>query len=141
MWQIIRELVARGVTIFLTTQDLDEADRLAHRIAVLDHGRLVAEGTPTELKRLVSGGHIRLSFADAVELERATRILDEGTPDDETLTLQIPNEGGTRTLRELLDRLDAAAIDVGELAVETPDLDDVFLSLTADHEPEKVTVP
>ena len=73
MWQTVRELVAGGVTIFLTTQDLDEADRLAHRIAVLDHGVLVAEGSPDELKRLVSGGHIRLSFADAAELERAAR--------------------------------------------------------------------
>ena len=73
MWQTVRDLVAGGVTIFLTTQDLDEADRLAHRIAVLDHGVLVAEGSPDELKRLVSGGHIRLSFADAAELERAAR--------------------------------------------------------------------
>ena len=73
MWEIIRELVAGGVTIFLTTQYLDEADRLAHRIAVLDHGQLVAEGTPNELKRLVPGGHIRLAFADAAELERAAR--------------------------------------------------------------------
>ena len=63
MWQTVRDLVAGGVTIFLTTQDLDEADRLAHRIAVLDRGVLVAEGSPDELKRLVSGGHIRLSFA------------------------------------------------------------------------------
>ena len=73
MWEIIRELVAGGVTIFLTTQYLDEADRLAHRIAVLDHGKLVAEGTPNELKRLVPGGHIRLAFGDAAELERARR--------------------------------------------------------------------
>ena len=65
MWQIIRDLSARGVTIFLTTQYLEEADQLADRIAVLDHGRLVAEGTPGELKRLIPGGHIRLQFGDA----------------------------------------------------------------------------
>ncbi len=141
MWQIVRDLVGRGVTIFLTTQDLDEADRLANRIAVLDHGRLVAEGNPTELKRLVPGGHIRLSFSDAAELGRAARILDDGAPDEEALTLQIPGDGGTQSLRALLDRLDAASIDVGELVVETPDLDDVFLSLTGDHDTQKVSVP
>jgi ABC-2 type transport system ATP-binding protein len=140
MWEIIRDLVSRGVTIFLTTQYLDEADRLANRIAVLDRGKLVAQGTPTELKRLVPGGHIRLAFSDSAELERAARILEDGSRDEEALTLQVPNDGGTRSLRALLDRLDAASIDVGELAVQTPDLDDVFLSLTGDHDTERATV-
>ncbi len=140
MWEIIRELVVDGVTIFLTTQDLDEADRLAHRIGVLDKGRLVAEGTPNELKRLVPGGHIRLTFGDAAELARAAHVLGDGASDEEALTLQVPGDGGTHALRSLLDRLDAASIDVGELAVQTPDLDDVFLSLTGDGEKEQVTV-
>jgi ABC-2 type transport system ATP-binding protein len=137
MWQTVRDLVAGGVTIFLTTQDLDEADRLAHRIAVLDHGVLVAEGAPDELKRLVSGGHIRLSFADAAELERAARAFDGAPRDDEALTLQIPSDGGVGSLRALLDRLDAGSIEVAALSVETPDLDDVFLSLTGDPTVEK----
>jgi ABC-2 type transport system ATP-binding protein len=141
MWDLIRDLVAGGATIFLTTQYLDEADRLAHRIAVLDKGRLVAHGTPNELKRLVPGGHVRLAFRDVAALGRASGVFDEGTPDEETLTLQLPSDGGTRSLRALLDRLDAAAIDPDGLAVQTADLDDVFLSLTGDHEPEKVTVP
>jgi len=108
---------------------------------VLDHGRLVAEGTPNELKRLVPGGHVRLTFGDAAELARAADVLGDGASDPEALTLQVPSDGGTRALRALLDRLDAASIDVGELAVETPDLDDVFLSLTGGSEKEEVTVP
>ena len=140
MWDIIHDLVGRGVTIFLTTQYLEEADRLAHRIAVLDRGKLVAEGTPNELKRLVSGGHIQLSFSDAVELERAARVFTDGSSDEEALTLQIPSDGGTRSLRALLDRLDAESIAVGGLVVQTPDLDDVFLSLTGDHDKQEATV-
>jgi ABC-2 type transport system ATP-binding protein len=140
MWQTIRDLVAGGVTIFLTTQDLDEADRLAHRIAVLDHGILVAQGSPDELKRLLSGGHIRLSFADAAELERAARAFDGASRDDEALSLQIASDGGVGSLRALLDKLDADSIEVAGLSVETPDLDDVFLSLTGDASHEKAAL-
>jgi len=140
MWQTVRDLVAGGVTIFLTTQDLDEADRLAHRIAVLDHGVLVAEGSPDELKRLVAGGHIRLSFADAVELERAAHAFEGASRDDEALSLQIPSDGGVGSLRALLDRLDTDSIEVAGLSVETPDLDDVFLSLTGDPTHEKAAL-
>jgi len=141
VWQTINDLVADGVTILLTTQYLEEADRLAHRIGVLDHGRFVAEGSPAELKRLVPGGHIRLTFTDRLELDRAAKVLSDGSRDDEALTLQVPSDGGAHSLRSLLDRLDAASLDVDQLAVETPDLDDVFLSLTGDQEPTGVTVP
>jgi ABC-2 type transport system ATP-binding protein len=138
MWGIIRDLVARGVTIFLTTQYLEEADRLANRIAVLDGGRIVAEGTPDELKRLVPGGHVRLAFADASELDRAAREFDGAARDDEALTLQVPSDGGLGSLRRLLDRLDGAAIEVDGLSVQTPDLDAVFLSLTSHDSDRKV---
>jgi ABC-2 type transport system ATP-binding protein len=139
MWQIIRDLVAGGVTVFLTTQYLEEADQLADRIAVLDQGKLVAEGTADELKRLVPGGHISLRFADANDRESAARALgapDPPTRDDDELTLQLPSDGGIRSLRALLARLDAESIDVDELSVHTPDLDDVFLALTSHPDAE-----
>ncbi len=137
MWQIIRDLAARGVTIFLTTQYLEEADHLADRIAVLDHGKLVAEGTANALKRLIPGGHIRLQFAHAAGLETAARTLDEVLRDDDALTLQVPSDGGVRSLRALLDRLDAESIEVDRLTVHTPDLDDVFFALTGHPTTEK----
>jgi ABC-2 type transport system ATP-binding protein len=137
LWHSIRELAAEGVTVFLTTQYLEEADQLADRIAVLDHGRLVAEGTATELKRLIPGGHVRLRFADAAELDAAAQAVRAMARDDE-LTLQVPSDGGVRSLRALLDRLDAEDIDVDELSLHTPDLDDVFLALTGDDEKEPV---
>lgn len=141
MWDTINALVATGVTIFLTTQYLEEADRLAHRIGLLDRGVMVAEGTPDELKRLVPGGHIQLSFADAADLDRAARAFDGATRDDESLTLQIPNDGGIGSLRALLDKLEADSIDVGSFSLATPDLDDVFLSLTGDPTVAKVALP
>jgi ABC-2 type transport system ATP-binding protein len=130
MWDIVRELVADGVTIFLTTQYLDEADQLADQIAVLDHGRLVAEGTPQQLKRQIPGGHVQLRFADAAQLGAAVRVLTGSTPDQESLILRVPSDGATKSLRNLLDRLDEYAIGVEEFTVQLPDLDDVFLALT-----------
>jgi ABC-2 type transport system ATP-binding protein len=130
LWQIIRDLVAGGVTIFLTTQYLDEADELSDRIAVLDAGRLVAVGTADELKRQVPGGHVRLRFGDAGRLDAAARVLSGATKDDEALSLHVPSEGGVPALRALLGQLEAAGIDVDEVSVHTPDLDDVFFALT-----------
>jgi ABC-2 type transport system ATP-binding protein len=130
MWQTVRGLVGSGVTVFLTTQYLEEADQLADRIAVLDRGRLVAEGTPEELKRMVPGGHVTLRLADADGLRRAAAALDGATPDTAQLTLQVPSDGSVTALRRLLERLDRAAVEVGGLSVHTPDLDDVFLALT-----------
>jgi ABC-2 type transport system ATP-binding protein len=130
MWEIVRGLVADGVTVFLTTQYLEEADQLADRIAVLDKGRLVAQGTPGELKRQVPGSHVRLRFASAGELDAAARLLAGATRDDENLSLRVPGDGGVRSLQALLNQLTEHAIDAEELSVHTPDLDDVFLALT-----------
>ncbi|MEO3978702.1 ATP-binding cassette domain-containing protein [Streptomyces sp. CAU 1734] len=131
MWRIIRGLVADGVTVFLTTQYLEEADQLADRIAVLNDGKIAAEGSAEELKRLVPGGHVRLRFTDPSAYQSAAHALDEVTRDDEALALQLPSDGSQRELRSILDWLDAAGIEADELTVHTPDLDDVFFALTS----------
>ncbi len=130
MWDIVRGLVADGVTIFLTTQYLEEADQLADRVAVLHGGRLVADGTPDDLKRQVPGSHVRLRFTTAAELDAAALVLTDSIRDDDALALRVPSDGGTKSLRALLDRLDERGLNAEEFSVHMPDLDDVFLALT-----------
>ncbi len=130
MWDDIRELATGGVTIFLTTQYLDEADELAHRIAVLDHGRIVAEGTPEELKRRIPGGHVQLRFTDPSALHAAAALFAGATADEERLVLRVPGNGEVSSLRRLLEQLDDARIAVEELSIARPDLDDVFFAVT-----------
>ncbi|MBV9953237.1 MAG: ATP-binding cassette domain-containing protein [Acidimicrobiia bacterium] len=133
LWQQVRDLVATGVTIFLTTQYLEEADQLADRIALLDGGRIVAEGTPAELKRLVPGGHIRLTFDDPAQLDAAALALAGSERDDDALALDVPGGSDIARLRAVLERLDRDGIAVEGLGIHSPDLDDVFLAMTGGH--------
>ncbi|MBO0887113.1 MAG: ATP-binding cassette domain-containing protein, partial [Acidimicrobiales bacterium] len=134
--QGIRDLVAGGISIFLTTQYLDDADELADQVAVLDHGRIVAEGTPSELKRRIPGGHIRLHFADPGPLAAAAALLDGASPgipsaDEANLVLQVPGDGSADSVRLLLNQLHDAHVDVAHVSIHTPDLDDVFFAVTS----------
>jgi ABC-2 type transport system ATP-binding protein len=138
MWGIIRELVSDGATVFLTTQYLDEAEELANRIAVLNDGRIAAEGTAEELKRLIPGGHIQLRFDSPDAYRRAAAQLSESVTDDEALTVRVPSDGTQRELRSILDWLDAAGTEADELTVHTPDLDDVFFALTGSDAPNQL---
>jgi len=141
MWDSIRALVAGGVTIFLTTQYLDEADHLAHRIAVLDRGRIVAQGTPDELKRRIPGGHVRLEFATDRQLDLAATLLDDASRDADKLVLEVPTGGDVGSLRRILGRLDDAAVEIEQISIHTPDLDDVFFAVTGHgaEQPEAVS--
>jgi ABC-2 type transport system ATP-binding protein len=135
MWDIVRGLAGEGTTVFLTTQYLEEADQLADRVAILDRGHLVAQGSARELKRRIPGGRIDLTFADAAARSRAAEVLGVPlTDDDDALGLQIPTDGNIRSLRRVLRELEEAAVDVAELSIHTPDLDDVFLTLTGRSE-------
>jgi ABC-2 type transport system ATP-binding protein len=140
MWDIVRGLVADGATIFLTTQYLEEADELADRIGVLDGGRLVAEGTAEELKRLVPGATLRLTFRDRPELDSAVALLPDAAAFPDSLTLTVPSDGSLRSLRSVLRTLDDACIEADHLVVDTPDLDDVFLALTGRPTDETVEI-
>jgi ABC-2 type transport system ATP-binding protein len=141
MWDAIRDLAAGGVTILLTTQYLDEADELADRIAVLDHGRIVAEGTADELKRRIPGGHVRLQFPEPDALRAAADLLDAASADEERLELQVPSDASVASLRRLLEQLDAADIEVAQLSIHIPDLDDVFFAVTGRPAGEAIPVP
>ncbi len=135
VWEMVRSLVDEGITVFLTTQYLEEADELADRIAILDRGRIVAQGSPQELKRRIPGGRIDLSFADGDAQLKAAEVLRVLVREDDELTLEIATEDdNVATLRRVLRQLDEAAVDVDALSIHTPDLDDVFLALTSRHD-------
>jgi ABC-2 type transport system ATP-binding protein len=139
MWDSIRQLVSDGVTILLTTQYLEEADELADRIAVLDHGRIVAEGTPNELKRRIPGGHVRLQLATPAELHATAALLGDATCDEEQLQVNVPTDGTVTSLRHLLGLLEGANLEVQDISIHSPNLDDVFFAVTG-HSTEEVLV-
>jgi ABC-2 type transport system ATP-binding protein len=141
MWDSIRQLVAGGVSILLTTQYLDEADELADHIAVLDRGRIVAEGTADELKRRVAGGHVRLQVPTTRSLHAAAALLDGASCDEDKLEIQVPTDGTVTALRHLLGVLDEADIEVDQLSIHTPDLDDVFFAVTGRPTEEVLALP
>ena len=130
MWDLVRRLVrTKAVTIFLTTQYLEEADQLADLVAVLDDGQIVAQGTAAELKRRIPGGHALLSFTSARALDAAARQFgDRASRNDEDLTLQVASDDSARSVQDVLGRIDVDS--VSHVRLHTPDLDDVFLSLT-----------
>jgi ABC-2 type transport system ATP-binding protein len=132
MWQVIAGLAASGVTIFLTTQYLEEADRLADRIAVLDAGRLVAEGTAAELKQRFAARRLNLTCPDAAALARLSRYLGKRVVhlDPADLTVGIATDGSAAQVRALLDAADPDRGLVTGFAVHDATLDDVFLTLT-----------
>jgi ABC-2 type transport system ATP-binding protein len=132
MWDVITDLVRDGATVFLTTQYLEEADRLSDRIAVLDRGVIVAEGTAAELKRQVGGGRVDLTASDRAAFERVTRALGRRAvlTDPSSLTVGVATDGSAREVRGLLDEVDPDRADVRDISVHGVTLDDVFLALT-----------
>ncbi len=135
LWTVIETLVSDGTSVLLTTQYLEEADRLATRIVVIDHGLVVAEGTPAELKSRLGETTVALQFREESGAEQAEAVLagfGAGRFAGDRTTITIPLRGGARTVREVLNLLEAAGLDVGRIDLHEPTLDDVFLSLTGD---------
>jgi ABC-2 type transport system ATP-binding protein len=135
MWDIVRQLVADGTTLLLTTQYLDEADHLAGRVAVIDGGKVIAEGTPADLKASVGGQRVVLELADPADAPLAAKALaqfatQDVSPDGPAATLEVPVAAADGLATQVLRALDAAGVLVNDIAVRTASLDDVFLTLT-----------
>jgi ABC-2 type transport system ATP-binding protein len=132
LWNALESLVSEGTTVLLTTQYLDEADRLAHKIAVVDHGVVIAEGTPDELKRQIGGDRLEIRLADGAFVSAAVTALaglGDGAPSALDGVVSMPVAGGG-DVADAVRALDAAGIAIGDIATRRPTLDDVFLKLT-----------
>ncbi len=147
LWDAIRGLVERGTDVLLTTQYLDEADRLAGRVVIIDQGRVVAEGTPTELKRRIGRNVVEVHVRAALELPAVAAVLgtlDHAQPqvDEATRRIRVSVEGGADRLHQALRSLAAAGLEVEDVALRPPTLDEVFLALTgkAPDAPDDTTV-
>jgi ABC-2 type transport system ATP-binding protein len=135
MWEFIEELVGEGTTILLTTQYLDEADRLADSIVVIDEGKVIARGTADELKAQVGGERLEFTVSHAAELPElrdllASLAVDDPIVNEQTRSLTVPVSGGADVLREALKRLEGSGVTIVDVGLRRPDLDDVFMTLT-----------
>ena len=132
MWDIIKQLVSTGTTILLTTQDMDEADHLADKIVVINGGRIIAEGTSSELKQRVGPERLEIKVAKASDFERAKEVVSEDGlhSNSKTRTFSLVTKGGVQQLKQVLSILDETGIDVENVSFHNPTLDDVFLTLT-----------
>jgi ABC-2 type transport system ATP-binding protein len=139
MWETIKSLASNGTTIFLTTQYLEEADLLADKISILNQGKIVAEGTPSELKKLLPHGQVELKFQNQQQLNAATKLLVayEAVQDDESMTLAVTTSGTVAELTRLLSKLEKAGVEVAEFAQKAPSLDDVFLKIVNENKEKK----
>jgi ABC-2 type transport system ATP-binding protein len=145
MWDIVRQLVADGTTLLLTTQYLDEADQLAGRIAVIDGGRVIAEGTPGELKASLGGQRLLITLAEASDAPAAAAVLTPFatrpvSPNEGSQLLDLPVAAADGLATEVVRALDAAGVKVTDIAVRGASLDDVFLTLTGHKAEEEAAV-
>ncbi len=142
MWKIIKDITKTGTTVFLTTQYLEEADELADHIAILNEGKIVAEGTAAELKKLLSHGHIEFKFFNEKGLQSAHDLLCEYNPgvDLENLTLSITTDGSIKQIKDILNLLESARIPVSEFAQKQPTLEDVFLTIIGENKGKEIAI-